>query len=144
MKQYKRSKRVGDQMRKEMSIVIDNAVSGRSLPMISVTDVSISDDLKYAKVYISALGDDDARETALSFLHDNKKQLRAGLARRIRIKFMPDISFAYDESIEQGMRIEKILSGLDELKKPTAESEQPEQPEQSDKSQQSAQEEADN
>lgn len=118
MKQFKRSKRVGDQIRKQMSIVVDSLVSEEDLPMITVTDVSLSDDLKYAKVFISALGDESARTTALSFLEEKKKKLRAELSRRVHLKFIPEISFAYDESIEKGLRIESILSELEDLKKP--------------------------
>lgn len=117
MKQFKRSKRVGDQMRKEMSIVVYNATADQSLPMITVTDVSLSDDLKYAKVYFSAFGEDNARETALEFLSKKAKALRSELSRRIRIKYMPEITFHFDESIETGLRIESILSELDDVKK---------------------------
>ena len=140
MRKFKRSQRVADQIKREISALVDSATSDGPFGMVSVTDVTLTDDLRYAKIYISCLqlprgdehnlprgdrgedgaggerGDSDDRDDRLSdvagYLNDRRKKLRAELAGRINIKFVPEIRFVYDPSIERGMRIEAILNEL--------------------------------
>ncbi|HSG99825.1 MAG TPA: 30S ribosome-binding factor RbfA [candidate division Zixibacteria bacterium] len=124
MRKYKRSARVADQIKREMSLLVDAVTSGGEFGMVSVTDVTLSDDLRYARVFVSRLvtGSADAGQSDLiGFLNERAGKLRADLAARMRIKFVPEISFAYDESIERGMRIESILNELNQ--KPSSENE---------------------
>lgn len=120
MRKYKRSARVADQIKREMSLLVDAVTSGGEFGMVSVTDVTLSDDLRYARIFVSRLttggtGGPGAGEADLvNFLNERAGKLRAELAARIRIKFVPEISFAYDESIERGMRIESILNELNQ------------------------------
>ncbi|MFQ5607440.1 MAG: 30S ribosome-binding factor RbfA [Candidatus Zixiibacteriota bacterium] len=113
MKSYPRAKRVADNIRKQMSVLLDEELDGEACGMVSVTDVELTRDLRQAKVYFSTLGNETERGVALEYLKENTKRLRGKLARRIALKFVPELSFIYDSSMADGMRIEKIFNQLE-------------------------------
>jgi len=76
-----------------------------------VTDVSLTDDLKIARVYISVLKPEE-QESALEILSQSKAMIRSEVAKRVRMKFIPALEFRIDESIEQGFRIDKLLNEI--------------------------------
>lgn len=118
MRNFKRSKRIADQIKREVSQIVSQSAGDSPVGMITVTDVTVTDDLRYAKIFVSALGDSRDGELASNYLNDIAKSIRSALASRIRMKFIPEIRFEYDPSILQGMRIESILKDLkkDDLK----------------------------
>jgi ribosome-binding factor A len=80
------------------------------LTMVTVTGVDVTRDLRYAKVYYSALGrHDEGIETAL---RKATPHLRASLGRQVRLKYLPELEFLLDPAIEQGQRVEEILRSL--------------------------------
>jgi ribosome-binding factor A len=76
--------------------------------IITVPEVRMSPDLKLATVYVMPLGGRDT-ETVVAALERNKKFLRGELARRVNLKFAPDIRFRVDERFDEAERIEKLL-----------------------------------
>ncbi|PIW88982.1 MAG: ribosome-binding factor A, partial [Nitrospirae bacterium CG_4_8_14_3_um_filter_44_28] len=68
----------------------------------------ITEDLKIATIYISILKEEE-KETTLEMLNSAKGFIRAELAKRLRMKFIPSLTFRIDESLEYGVRIEKLL-----------------------------------
>jgi ribosome-binding factor A len=85
-------------------------MSDPRLELVTVTGVEVSPDLRHATVWYSALGrDDDDLERAL---HAAGAHLRAALGRQVRLKYLPQLHFREDPSIETGERVEKILRGL--------------------------------
>jgi ribosome-binding factor A len=76
--------------------------------MITVPEVRMSPDLRQAIVYVMPLGGRDEKEV-LSALDRNKKFLRGEIARRVNLKFAPDIRFRLDERFDEADRIEKLL-----------------------------------
>jgi ribosome-binding factor A len=76
--------------------------------MITVPEVRMSPDLRLATVYVMPLGGRDAKPV-IEALERNKKYLRGEIARRINLKFAPDIRFRFDERFDEAERIEKIL-----------------------------------
>jgi len=110
---YKRSQRVGDLLREEIAEIIMNRVKDPRLGFITVTGVDITEDLKIAKVYISTLKAEE-KETTLEILNSAKGFIRAELSKRVRMKFIPSLTFRIDESIEYGNKIEKLLKEIKE------------------------------
>ena len=79
---------------------------------MSITDVDLSRDFSVAKIFFSVLGDEQAIQDSLAGLNNAKGFIRTELARRVRMRHTPEIVFVYDESLEQGARINAILREL--------------------------------
>lgn len=76
----------------------------------SVTQVAVSPDLRYAKIFVSVLGDEDAKKDTQAGLENASGYIRRELGRRIALRYVPEISFKIDSSIEHGVHISKLLS----------------------------------
>ncbi len=111
MHPYKRSLRVGDLIREEVADIIMHKIRDPRLGFVTVTDVKASDDLKHAQVYVSVL-EDAKRAKTHKILKSSAKFIRSELAKRVKIKFIPELIFKLDESIEYGAKIEKILNEI--------------------------------
>jgi ribosome-binding factor A len=79
---------------------------------ISVTQVILSPDLQYAKVYVSTMDTEINKEDLLAGFNQASGFLRKELAARLRLKHMPQLSFHYDDSIERGTRLLQLMSEL--------------------------------
>lgn len=108
MHPYKRSQRVSDLIREEIADIIMNKVKDPRLGFVTVTGAKITEDLKIATIYLSILKEEE-KETTLEMLNSAKGFIRAELAKRLRMKFIPSLTFRIDESLEYGVRIEKLL-----------------------------------
>ena len=113
MKSYPRAKRVADNIRKQMSLLLHKEFADKEFGMVSVTDVELTRDLRQAKVFVSSLSADESQDQLLEYLAEHTKNIRGKLARNISLKFVPELSFAYDSSIVRGMKIESILQEID-------------------------------
>ncbi len=107
-----RANRVAEQMKKEMSDIIGRRLKDPRVGFVTVTDVEVTGDLQQAKVFITVLGDDDAKAETLKALEKAKGFIRSEIGSRIRLRKTPEIFFEFDESIEYGNRIEKLISEL--------------------------------
>ena len=105
---YKRSQRVSDLIREEIADIIMNKVKDPRLGFVTVTGAKITEDLKIATIYLSILKEEE-KETTIEMLNSAKGFIRAELAKRLRMKFIPSLTFRIDESLEYGVRIEKLL-----------------------------------
>ena len=87
-------------------------------PLVSISGVDITPDLKQAHVYVSAMGTDVQREAILAVLEQNRGMLQAEVSKRVVLKHTPHLNFKLDDSIERGSRVLNILDdlGLDETK----------------------------
>lgn len=110
---YKRSQRVGDLLRQEISDIIMRRMKDPRIGFITVTGVNVTDDLKTARVYISVLKEEE-RELTLKVLNDARKMVRSELAKRVQLRTIPALEFRMDEAIEYGSRIEKLLKDIKE------------------------------
>lgn len=79
---------------------------------VTVTGVQTSPDLRHATVYVSVLGSERAREQTLTGLRSSHGVLQAGIARELRLKRTPHLSFEYDPTIERGVRLSKLIDQL--------------------------------
>jgi ribosome-binding factor A len=109
-----RSARVGVQIFKEISILLVEKIRDPRVRDVTFTGVDLSRDLKSAKVYFSVIGGEDVVEGAKAGLESAKGVLKREIGRRLPLRYVPELFFAYDESLERGMRMEHLL---EELKK---------------------------
>ena len=119
MHPYKRSARVSDLIKEEVAEIIMHKLKDPRLGFVTVTEARVSDDLRHAKIYISVFEESKKDET-LKILSSSAKFIRSQLARRVKIKFIPDIIFRFDESIEYGARIDRILNDIKSSAKPSS------------------------
>lgn len=101
--------RVAEQMKKEIADILKNEIKDPRLGFVSVTDVELSTDLRYAKVYISVLGDEQAKRESLEVLTRATGFVRREIGQRLSLRFVPEITFKFDPSIERGARIAELL-----------------------------------
>lgn len=115
MKQRKNSnrmERVNEEFKKEISHIIDQDLKNTNITgLISVIKVKVSPDLREARVYISLLNCKSKKNT-LDALNKSKGFIRSELAKRINMRYTPNITFKEDNSIEYGARIENILKEI--------------------------------
>jgi ribosome-binding factor A len=109
----RRSERTSKLIQREISELLEREVNDPRLSkFVSVTEVSLSPDLKHAKVYVSTLGTETNKEDLLAGFNNASGFLRKELAAHIRLKQIPQLSFHYDDSIERGARLLKLISEL--------------------------------
>ncbi|MCL6472518.1 MAG: 30S ribosome-binding factor RbfA [Firmicutes bacterium] len=110
--QTARAQRVGELIKKELSDIIKREIKDPRIGFVTITGVDVSPDLRHADIFISVLGSRKAKEATLEGLQSSSGFLRKELSKRIRTKHFPELKFAFDPSIEAGMRIEKIIKKL--------------------------------
>jgi ribosome-binding factor A len=106
----KRADRVSDLIKAEISDILLREARDPRIGSITITDVKLTDDLKSARIYFVSMGDDSRRAEAEEGLQQAAGFLRRELGKRIKLRFVPAISFIYDRSFEYGERIDKLLS----------------------------------
>ncbi|MEK8130186.1 30S ribosome-binding factor RbfA [Paenibacillus filicis] len=106
--------RVGEQIKKEISQIIQSELKDPRIGFITVTGVDVTNDYSQAKVYLSVLGTDEQREETLKALARSSGFIRSELGKRIRIRKIPDLLFKFDASIDYGSKIQNILQQIHE------------------------------
>lgn len=107
-----RMNRVDEEFKRELGKIIDQDLKNPNITgLISVTKVKTSSDLKNAKVYISILNSKSKKNT-LEGLKNATGFIRSELARRVNLRYTPELIFELDETMEYGARIDKILKEI--------------------------------
>jgi ribosome-binding factor A len=104
-----RMRRVDEAVRAVLSEAIATDMKDPRIGFVTVTAVETSPDLRHATVFVSVLGDEDARAGSLRGLENARGFLQRRVASELRLKHTPTLEFAYDPSIDQGLRITQIL-----------------------------------
>jgi len=108
-----RIERVSSLMRHEISELLQRQVKDPRLSQfVAVTDVSLSADLKYAKVFVSCMGSEEEKKTMLKGLGAASNFLRNQLAKRLRLRHIPELSFEWDDSIERGDHLLQLMDKI--------------------------------
>lgn len=111
MANYRRG-RINDEMKKELALVLREVKDPRlSDAFISITSVEVTGDLKFAKVYYSAMMG-DKKEVAKG-LRSSAGYIRREIARRLNLRMTPEFTFFEDHSIEHGAKISKLLNNIE-------------------------------
>ena len=102
--------RVNNEVKKELSrIIVQEIKDPRIHHMTSVISVDVTPDLKFAKAYISVLGDDEAKESTMEGLTSAGPYIRRLLAKSVNLRNTPELSFVLDETIEYGVNMSKLI-----------------------------------
>ncbi|MFC7392591.1 30S ribosome-binding factor RbfA [Scopulibacillus cellulosilyticus] len=109
-----RAYRVAEQIKKELSDIINNHLKDPRIGFVTITGVDVTGDLQQATVYITVLGDDEKKDETLNGLSKAKGFIRSEIGKRIRLRKTPDINFKFDQSIEYGNRINRLLHDLND------------------------------
>jgi ribosome-binding factor A len=80
--------------------------------MVTFTRVRLTDDLRYAKAYYSFLGSDEDRDKVEAFFAREAKRIRSQVGRGLHVRHIPELSFHFDPSVEEGIRIEQLLNEI--------------------------------
>jgi ribosome-binding factor A len=107
-----RTESVGRQIREIVSEIIHRRLKDPRLGFVTVTGVRVSRGLKTAKVYVSVMGDSEAKDETLRALSHALPFVRKTLGSRVRLRHTPEILFEYDDSIQRGSRIDRLLEDL--------------------------------
>lgn len=112
MKSFKRSQRVADQMKRDASEVIAAMLQDRGDLLVTVSGVKVSEDLRYARIYYTVLGDADKRDQAEKMFDRASKYIQTELAHRMRLRRVPEVTLHYDESLVEGMRVVNLIDNV--------------------------------
>src|SRR5713226_2252939 len=109
-----RQEKLGELFAAELSELLHTRLKDPRVGFASITHVEVSGDLRHAKIYVSVMGTEDEKKKTMEALHHANGFLRHELAERLSVRFMPEISFKLDNSIEQGAHILGLLRQLEE------------------------------
>ncbi len=110
---YNRIDRISEEVKKELSFVVRDLKDPRlNANMVSVVNVTVTKDLRFAKAYISVFGDETAKCGAIEALKGAAGFIRKEIGHRIDLRYTPEFSFVLDDSIEYGSHINEVLKNL--------------------------------
>lgn len=104
--------RVGDQIKKEVSQIVQRDLRDPGIGFVTITEVEVSPDLKHALVYYSVLGTEEQKERSDSALRRAAGFVQQQIGQRIRMKYLPVLEFKYDQSAEYGDKIDRLLDQI--------------------------------
>ena len=107
-KSFHRTDRVSAQLRRDLGLLVHQAVRNHGIPSVSVSDVEISRDLAHAKVFVTALLADQG-PVAVKALKEIAPEIRYQLGKAVRMRHVPELHFFYDDSVDRGERIDSLL-----------------------------------
>ncbi|CDF86282.1 30S ribosome-binding factor RbfA [Pseudomonas sp. QL9] len=111
-KEYSRTQRIGDQMQRELALLIQREIKDPRLGLVTITGVDVARDLSHAKVFITVMGQDDNAEVIkqnTSILNDAAGFLRMQLGKAMKLRTVPQLHFTYDASIRRGAELSALI-----------------------------------
>jgi len=112
MEPKRRSQRLALQIQQEVSWMLTRNTKDPRIGFVTVTGVDLSPDLRHAKIYVSAMGTDRQKKESLAALEHAAGWIRHELGQRVRMKFLPEIVFRTDSSLDYGERIDRLLEEI--------------------------------
>lgn len=109
MPRFKRTARVNEQLRQEISILVRDEVRDPRVGLATITAVESSPELDHAKVYVTTLGEDDEKAEILAGLRSAAPFIRSQLGRRLHMRRIPELHFEIDRVVQEASRIEGLL-----------------------------------
>ena len=107
-----RTEKVAEELKHRVSDVLTKELAELNLGLVTVTKVRVSKDLKNARIYLSLIGNKDPAEVCIEKINYRKKQIRMHLSSKIHLRFIPDLSFYYDDTIEYANRIDELIKQI--------------------------------
>jgi ribosome-binding factor A len=112
MPDFKRATRVARLLRKELSDIITLKSNDPLIGLVAITYIKLTDDLKSARVYVRMIDSNADREQSLRGLGRASKWIRTELGRRMELKYVPRLTFVYDEAADRAQNIESLLDKI--------------------------------
>ncbi len=110
----RRQRQVAELLHEEISGLLQRGTRDPRLGFVTVTGVDVSLDLRVAWVHVSVLGDDDDAQTTLAGLASAAGYFRHQMKQNLSLRYIPELNFKLDKSLEYGMRIDKLLDSIKE------------------------------
>lgn len=104
-----RREKLQELFRAEASAILQRRLRDPRVGFVSVTGVELSGDLRHAKIFVSVLGDEEAKQRTMAALDGAAGFVRRELGQHIRMRFVPEVLFRLDDSIERGARVNALL-----------------------------------
>ncbi len=104
--------KINEEVKRELANIIRELKDSRIPLMTSVVKVNVTNDLRYAKAYISVMGDDETKAKAMQGLKSAAGFIRREMGKRVDLRYTPEFIFELDNSIEHGAHIEQLLNNL--------------------------------
>ncbi|MEG3133288.1 30S ribosome-binding factor RbfA [Rouxiella sp. T17] len=118
-KEFSRTQRVSQEMQKEIAIILQREVKDPRVGMATVSGVEVSRDLAYAKVFVTFLDvltsepqDPDRVKNGIKALQDASGFIRTLIGKAMRLRVVPELTFAYDNSLVEGMRMSNLVTNV--------------------------------
>ena len=108
-KDFPRSRRIAEQVQRELSDLIRLQLKDPRVGIITITDVEVTPDNAHAKIYFTLLGQASRIDEAAAGLQHATGYLRSQLAQRLRVRIVPQLHFEYDASVERGIRLSQLI-----------------------------------
>ena len=112
MANYQRTDRISEEIKKNLSDIIRELKDPRIPLMTSVVSVEVSRDLRYAKVFVSVMGDDETKKNAIAGLKSASGFIRREIGERVLLRALPEFVFTLDNSIEHGAHINALIHSV--------------------------------
>ena len=107
-----RHEKVAAALKREISNIVQNELKDSRLGFVTIMGVDLTPDLRYAKIYFSVLGQEPEQKATKSALDSAKPFIRCLIAERIKLRFVPEITFKLDHSVEYSIRIQEELDKI--------------------------------
>lgn len=111
-----RASRLAEVLKEELSALFKKGIKDPRLDYFSITDIEVSNDLRLAKVFVVTVGQKNTPEQLMAGLEKANGFLRKELSKRLNIRYVPELRFIYDTSLDRSDRIFKLLKDLDQEK----------------------------
>jgi ribosome-binding factor A len=111
MKKTRRTSQVGSNIRDALADIFRRELKDVNLGLTSVTDVEVSPDLHFARVYVTGLTEEETK-AVVKELQQRRGRIRSLLGQRVRMRYTPELDFRYDETTMRASRIEQLLSDI--------------------------------
>lgn len=107
-----RSIKVAQSLKKELAELISHKVRDPGMGFVTITRVELTEDLRFARVYYSLLGEAQERKSSRATLNRAKGFLRREMASRLNMRYIPEIEFVFDKSIEYSLQLEEVFKKI--------------------------------
>jgi len=109
-REYARTDRVGQQIQKEVALILMREIKDPRLSMTTVSAVEVTRDLAYAKIFVTFFtSEQDEIDASIEVLNEAEGYIRSLLAKRLRARIMPHLRFVYDKSMVEGVRMSALV-----------------------------------
>jgi len=108
-----RTRRVAEQIKKEVSQILLEEVKDPRLGFVTITTVEVSADLRHVKIFFSYYGSEEGKKQSREALESSSGFVRREIGRRIKLRYTPEITFKFDASLEHADKISRLLTQLE-------------------------------